>query len=71
MSEDKHVWYEYFLGILINLIFLLHFCDYNHQDYIINENFGFVDSDKIIHNDKVVFKTYVLTTGEKYENLFS
>ena len=40
MSDDKNVWNEYLLGILINLIFLLHFCDYNP----INENFGFVDS---------------------------
>lgn len=41
VSEDKHVWNEYLLGILINLIFLLHICDYNP---IINENFGFADS---------------------------
>ena len=40
MSDDKNVWNEYLLGILINLIFLLHFCDYNP----ISENFGFVDS---------------------------
>lgn len=51
------------LGILINLIFLLHICDCNP---IINENFGFADSLIKLFSVTYLYLKHVLTTGEKY-----